>query len=49
MDQVFVVQHAEGVDAVVVGEAGAVDKSILKMDMRGLMQKLVSVKRLVHG
>lgn len=40
MDQV-VVQQAEGVNAVVVGEARAVDKSILKMDMRSLMQKLV--------
>jgi len=33
MDQVVVVQHAEGVDAVVFGEAGAVDKSTMKMDV----------------
>jgi hypothetical protein len=49
LDQVVVVEHAEGVDAGVAGEAGAVDKSILKMDMRGLLQTLVSAKRLAEG
>jgi len=49
LDQVIVVQHAEAVDAGVAGEAGAVNKSILKMDMRGLMHTLVSVKRLLQG
>jgi hypothetical protein len=32
----------------VAKEAAAQVKSILKMDMRGLMQTLVSVKRLVN-
>jgi len=46
---VVVVQHTEGVDAGVAGEPGAVNKSILKMDMRGLRQTLVSLKRLFQG
>jgi len=48
LDQIVVAQRAEGIDVGVAGKAGAVDKSILTMDLRGLMQTLVSVKRLVQ-
>jgi hypothetical protein len=48
LNQIVVAQRAEGIDGGVAGKIGAVDKSILTMDMPGLMQTLVSVKRPVQ-